>query len=733
MNKKCISLALIFFLLISNIMPSIIVKAKETENDLEIARSFNFENGDNEGFSKAWGGFEEGKDGVSYSEDLKTNDSVGSLKVDLKFNETSWIDANIAKALTNDGTEVDISKIKMISYVLYIPNPSSYSGELKLATVYNDPWTEDQSWEVVDVPTLKTTEINGITYGVYDYEKSLDLEGNAKTLILRLGSSGSSYTGPVYLDNIKLYSSTLVVDEDENDPSEDVDLPENVVIPTDKFVWNYEDKSEVDSFSIGWGTGFSGGEKDISYSEDLKRSGNNGALKVDVNLDSSTWKEANVKTSILDNQNKIDTSKFKMLSYDIYIPNPDSFGELLKLGQAFDDTWGPIDDWEDIDLSSIEREIINGTEYAKVSVKKYLSVSGAHSQLVFRISGYQSDYNGPIYIDDIVLSPFSDKLSVDVIFPENLKQITNGSVEIAAQVQLPDGEKIENVFLETESGQKVNMSSEDNLNYLCDLDVSKEKDGSLKYDIVANGSEGSQAKATSKIVVNNSAIDINIESPLFGATLKDKLSIKANIIDTKKTLKNVVAIINGKEIDMKYDGYNYVADVDTKAIADGAYSLFIKAIYDGGEKYSFVDIMIDNGNLENHGYIKTQGTEFELKGEAYYFNGWNCYQFPFTDNVEISAVDTAVTYTADGKKVEVIIPSKTNYTFKQYIDISMMEAKKSGLDVVRTWGFNSDTNQTNSFYTKEWAFNESQFEKFDYIMDSANKHGVRVIITLDNY
>jgi len=51
--------------------------------------------------------------------------------------------------------------------------------------------------------------------------------------------------------------------------------------------------------------------------------------------------------------------------------------------------------------------------------------------------------------------------------------------------------------------------------------------------------------------------------------------------------------------------------------------------------------------------------------------------------------------------------------------------------VVRTWMFNHQT--WHGFEIKQGIYEEAQFKEFDYIIESAKKHNVMLIPTLENY
>lgn len=99
------------------------------------------------------------------------------------------------------------------------------------------------------------------------------------------------------------------------------------------------------------------------------------------------------------------------------------------------------------------------------------------------------------------------------------------------------------------------------------------------------------------------------------------------------------------------------------------------------------------------GIVYARGTQFVLDGYPFYYAGCNSYDL-FT---------------------------------KSYaeIDKRMSEMAEYGIKVVRTWGFSHE--EWHGFEPVKGVYSEEQFRLFDYIMKSAGEHGIKIIITLENY
>jgi hypothetical protein len=116
------------------------------------------------------------------------------------------------------------------------------------------------------------------------------------------------------------------------------------------------------------------------------------------------------------------------------------------------------------------------------------------------------------------------------------------------------------------------------------------------------------------------------------------------------------------------------------------------------------------------GIVYREGTNFYLDGKPFYFAGCNSYDlFTYGDGSNDSTPDYIENY----------------FMNKNGIDTIMSQMAAVGVKVVRTWGFSHET--WHGFEPAEGKYNEAQFMLFDYILESARKNGIKVLITLENY
>jgi mannan endo-1,4-beta-mannosidase len=119
---------------------------------------------------------------------------------------------------------------------------------------------------------------------------------------------------------------------------------------------------------------------------------------------------------------------------------------------------------------------------------------------------------------------------------------------------------------------------------------------------------------------------------------------------------------------------------------------------------------------QNEGFVTTQGTQFMLDGRPYYFAGTNVYDF-FTFG--------------DGGSTESTEAIEQKFMDKKRIDAHMARLARDGVQVVRLWGFSHEN--WHGFEPAPGVYSEPQFMLFDYLLVSAGKHGIRLIITLENF
>lgn len=135
------------------------------------------------------------------------------------------------------------------------------------------------------------------------------------------------------------------------------------------------------------------------------------------------------------------------------------------------------------------------------------------------------------------------------------------------------------------------------------------------------------------------------------------------------------------------------------------------------------------------GFVSTSGTHFVLDGRPFYFAGSNAYYVPFK-NVN---------------PFQTILP-ESKLTFMQNqtdVELGLRAAKRAGLNVFRTWGFNDknvtyDPNGLPQYGAEgagptdvvfQWFENGKStidIKAFDKVVDAAAATGIKLIVALTN-
>eukprot|EP01065_Artemidia_motanka_P047539 TRINITY_DN746_c0_g3_i1.p2 TRINITY_DN746_c0_g3~~TRINITY_DN746_c0_g3_i1.p2 ORF type:complete len:381 (+),score=172.23 TRINITY_DN746_c0_g3_i1:54-1145(+) len=109
-------------------------------------------------------------------------------------------------------------------------------------------------------------------------------------------------------------------------------------------------------------------------------------------------------------------------------------------------------------------------------------------------------------------------------------------------------------------------------------------------------------------------------------------------------------------------------------------------------------------------FVTRSGQRLQLDGQPFYFAGANCYSlFSFGSGSG-----------GEGR-----------YMDRAAIDQHMAAMAAAGVTVVRTWAFNHE--KWHDFDSGPGKYNEQEFVELDYVVASAGRHRLRVILTLENY
>jgi len=116
------------------------------------------------------------------------------------------------------------------------------------------------------------------------------------------------------------------------------------------------------------------------------------------------------------------------------------------------------------------------------------------------------------------------------------------------------------------------------------------------------------------------------------------------------------------------------------------------------------------------GFVYRCGTHFCLDGKSYYFAGANTYDvFTFGDGSSTSTPNDI----------------ETKFMDKTRIDNHFNHLQQDQVSVLRLWMFSHES--WHGFEQKKGAYFEPQFMLFDYIIQSAKSHNVKLLPVFENY
>lgn len=497
-------------------------------------------------------------------------------------------------------------------------------------------------------------------------------------------------------------------------------------------VFDFEDGTTQGWYS-SWGTAFASGKPAVSNSSDLARPGNERTLALELAFNGGGWEEANIENWPSGQNNLIDLSNFGSLDYDLYVPDPDRFPGALKTQVALNDPFNELKPWGQADLAAAPRLVVGKSTYARLHVHvgaEALGTPPPSGRLVVRVAGVGSTYAGRVYLDDLRIAP-PDSPVLRLRAPPPLSVVSD-AVQVRTEILLPAGNQVNSVKASA-AGAEVALQPDGSGIYIGQWDASGQPDGVTTLTVAAGG-PGWSATESTEVMIANSGTEITFSAPdptrAASGSLHVDVAVSNNrgrrVDDVSVSLASIKAALAPSG-----DGTHFTADLDLGAVPSGTHTLLVTARAQGTIHQAWTDVQVTSNEFEP--FITRQGAQLLAGSTPFRYVGWNAYDLPFRDAQTLSTPVEAVTFAADGSELATVLPVGASLSFDEQIDREIAEARKLGLTVLRTWGFNSDVASEHPFYTQSWDFNEEQFARLDAVVDSARRHGVRVIIPFQNY
>jgi len=312
---------------------------------------------------------------------------------------------------------------------------------------------------------------------------------------------------------------------------------------------------------------------------------------------------------------------------------------------------------------------------------------------------------------------------------DDILSVPQGQIETLQAVVTPSpGRQISTVTFRTPK-QSGSMSYDASNNvYTASWDLWKEGDGLKTLTITATDNTGDSSSAPTTVQIQNSQLHVHVLSPAFDQQLQGKITVSTQITpDPRFPLKQVQLKAGSLSVSLKaVSGMpgTYKAQLDTRLLSDGVHTLQVLAKDTHFTVSEQVDVLFGNHPQAAH-FIKAAGTIFLNGTRSFRYVGWNEYDlFTRTDQTT-----THIQQTSTGS----ILPKGTVITWQQQIDRQMMEAQRAGLSVLRTWAFDNSPTDPFAFQPALGQYNEATFARLDYILASAQRHHLHVILTMENY
>jgi hypothetical protein len=287
-----------------------------------------------------------------------------SLKLDLK-DVSGWTDPEYTIVLP---APVDIKGYQVLSMDVFIPD----------ASINTSSWYQfDPRTTTTDPADASMTVVTG--YGPGNMHSGWNhlmwtLKNGTDTKISQIsfaGNSGDAYTGPVYVDNIRVYKGNFVG-----------------LQPDEKLIFGFDKPTDKDYF-----TSLGGSVKvDVNTDKQFISEGDN-SLKIDLTGQPSGWTS---DVARVDDWGKtIDASKATAIHLDFFIP-PSSYTatDYHELGFGVVGDGGEV--WGFSDFVTDGQWVAMEIPLTPDQAKMLTNVKG-----IFFITNSGSDWTGPIYIDNL--------------------------------------------------------------------------------------------------------------------------------------------------------------------------------------------------------------------------------------------------------------------------------------------------------------------------------------------
>lgn len=552
---------------------------------------------------------------------------------------SGWDDIFKAQFNLAEAYDKQITEKVVMSYDVYFPAASvtaeSFNTIKAQATVASGSawaWATQKTWPEITVETLEDdaevpnfkkahVEIDMNDLQVWDNELKdnkpypFDQITPIHAVIPCLAGAGSTYSGDLYLDNLKVWAV--------NETSETPDPTEDVVLNLDASAWTvggvyqYDGESKIENKTVG-------DKKFLVATVDYSKNTNTG------------WSEP--KFDYVHPEQVPSLKGYNAFVADVYYKPADktggSFGVKLYAKSPITqkeiiNSDAPVPEGEAVDIPGLEG-------YYKAQFVMEKKFDGAFQNLTFSIVGKNTDYVGEIYLDNMRFT----KITAPDIYVDSTIPVQKG-----AGVQVVDNGR----NLQTASGQKTPIAENVALVDARAIDATKNLYAYLKAvgesdSVIFGHQNDTHHKAGSKGEGFSESDTKDVTGSIAGVIGIDVLSLTGNEASEWNT--------------PEADRIAHVADITRKAAAEGALITLsahmpnFEVIDQRVKAYDAAGGVVDETKNEMVGYWTTENGE-----KQYNFSGYT-------------------PGTTTGNIVQRIMPGQDlNYLYTDYLDLIADYAK----------------------------------------------------------
>ncbi len=552
---------------------------------------------------------------------------------------SGWDDIFKAQFNLAEAYDKQITEKVVMSYDVYFPAASvtaeSFNTIKAQATVASGSawaWATQKTWPEITVETLEDdaevpnfkkahVEIDMNDLQVWDNELKdnkpypFDQITPIHAVIPCLAGAGSTYSGDLYLDNLKVWAV--------NETSETPDPTEDVVLNLDASAWTvggvyqYDGESKIENKTVG-------DKKFLVATVDYSKNTNTGwsEPKFDYVHPEQVPSLKGYNAFVADVYYKPEDKTGGSFGVKLYAKSPITQKEIINSD-------APVPEGEAVDIPGLEG-------YYKAQFVMEKKFDGAFQNLTFSIVGKNTDYVGEIYLDNMRFT----KITAPDIYVDSTIPVQKG-----AGVQVVDNGR----NLQTASGQKTPIAENVALVDARAIDATKNLYAYLKAvgesdSVIFGHQNDTHHKAGSKGEGFSESDTKDVTGSIAGVIGIDVLSLTGNEASEWNT--------------PEADRIAHVADITRKAAAEGALITLsahmpnFEVIDQRVKAYDAAGGVVDETKNEMVGYWTTENGE-----KQYNFSG-------YTPN------------TTTGNIVQRIMPGQDlNYLYTDYLDLIADYAK----------------------------------------------------------